>query len=100
MRLDEILLEPVISEKSLAKALQHQYVFKVNKHASKRQIAKAAKKIFGVDVLKTLVVSRAGENKVKGGKRLKVKKSKTKRATILVKPDQRIDLFETVKEES
>lgn len=99
MRLDEILLKPIISEKSLVKAREQRYVFSVNKKANKKQIAAAAKKIFGVDVLQVLVENLSGENKFKGGKRFKIKKPKVKRATLLVKPDQKIDLFETIKEE-
>lgn len=99
MRLDEILLKPIISEKSLAKAREQRYVFSVNKNANKKQVAAAAKKIFGVEVLQVLIKNIAGENKLKGGKRFRVRKPAVKYATLLVKPDQKIDLFETIKEE-
>ncbi|KKS43912.1 MAG: 50S ribosomal protein L23 [candidate division CPR1 bacterium GW2011_GWA2_42_17] len=100
MRLDEILLKPIISEKSLIKAREQRYVFTVAKNANKKQVADAAKKIFGVDVLQVLIENLPAENKFKGGKRFKIKKPSVKRATLLVKPGQKIDLFETIKEEN
>jgi len=100
MRLDEILLKPIISEKTLIKARERRYVFAVSKNANKKQIALAAKKIFEVDVLQVLIENLPGENKFRGGKRFKIKKPEQKRATLLVKPGQKIDLFETIKEEN
>lgn len=100
MRLDEILLKPIISEKSLVKAREQRYVFNVNKNANKKQIAQAAKKIFAVDVLQVLIENLPSENKFKTGKRFKIKKPGSKRATLLVKQGQKIYLFETIKEEN
>ena len=51
MRPEEIIIAPVITEKSNDELQAGKYTFKVNKNATKVEIAKAVEKLFEVKVL-------------------------------------------------
>ena len=48
----DIIIKPVITEKSMAGAVDKKYTFKVAKTAGKIEIAKAVEEIFGVSVMR------------------------------------------------
>ena len=60
---EEIILAPVITEKSNDSMQEGKYTFKVNKNATKVEIANAAQKLFGVKVLKVNTISVKGKSK-------------------------------------
>ncbi len=63
----EIILKPVITEKSMTGvATEKKYTFKVAKNANKIQIAKAVEEIFGVKVSKVNTVSVRGRLRRQG----------------------------------
>lgn len=71
---DDIIIEPVITEKALSlRDTQNKYIFVVHKDANKRQIKEAVEKIFKVKVKKvnTMVVKpipkRGLRNRLKTG---------------------------------
>ena len=53
----DIILKPVISEKSMDLAGDKRYTFKVAKDATKPEIAKAVEELFGVKVAKVNTIS-------------------------------------------
>ena len=63
MKPEEIIIAPVVTEKSNDELQQGKYTFKVNKKATKVEIAKAVEKLFGVKVLKVNTVSVKGKEK-------------------------------------
>ncbi len=62
----DIILKPVISEKSMAGIADKKYTFKVAKTANKIEIAKAVEEIFGVKVAKVNTVSVKGHLRRQG----------------------------------
>lgn len=73
MRLQDIIIKPVITEKALGGNAQGVYVFKVNSAASKLQVKMAVEKLFNVEVAGvTSLISKGKSRRV--GKKLKVKK--------------------------
>ena len=60
---EEIIVRPVITEKSNDEMQSGKYTFEVNKKATKVEIAKAVEKLFGVKVLKVNTVSVKGKEK-------------------------------------
>lgn len=63
-RLFQIILAPVISEKSTdAAEKNNQYVFKVERTANKLEIKQALEEIFKVNVLAVNVINRKGKEK-------------------------------------
>ena len=63
MLAEEIIIAPIITEKSNDEMQQGKYTFKVNKNATKVEIANAVEKLFEVKVLKVNTISVKGKKK-------------------------------------
>lgn len=66
MRAEEVIIAPIVTEKSSAGLQDGKYTFEVNKKATKIEIANAVEKIFGVKVLKVNTISVKGKEKRMG----------------------------------
>jgi len=53
----DVILRPIITEKSLAGTAEKKYTFEVAKDAGKIEIAAAVEKLFGVEVLKVNTIN-------------------------------------------
>ena len=87
----EVLLAPVVSEKSYGLLDENKYTFIVAPDANKTEIKIAVEKVFGVKVLSVNTLNREGKRK-----RTKVgfgKRNDTKRAIVHVAAGDRIDIF-------
>ena len=60
---EEIIIAPIITEKSNDLMQEGKYTFKVNKNATKVEIANAVEKLFEVKVLKVSTISVKGKSK-------------------------------------
>ena len=83
MEARDILIRPMITEKTTELMAEGKYVFKVAKNANKIEIAKAVKEIFNVKVEKVNTVNVKGKTKRIGrtsGKRADYKKAIVKLA--------------------
>ena len=90
----DIIIAPVVSEKSYALIEQGVYTFKVDPKASKPEIRDAVESIWGVEVLKVNTLNRNGKrkrNRRTGGFGTK---SGQKRALVTLAEGDSIDLFE------
>lgn len=92
--MNDILIKPLITEKSMQDAAAGRFTFVVNIDVNKDQIAKAVRKAFSVDVVSVKTTTTKGTNKRAGRKRLVTKTSSWKKAIIQLKPGQKIDLFD------
>ncbi len=63
MKPEEIIIAPVVTEKSNDELQQGKYTFKVNKKATKVEIANAVEKLFEVKVLKVNTMNVNGKKK-------------------------------------
>ena len=63
MRPEDIIIKPVVTEKSNDGLQAGKYTFRVNKKATKVDIAKAVEKLFDVKVLKVNTVTVKGKEK-------------------------------------
>ena len=87
----DVLIAPVVSEKSYGLLDQNKYTFIVAPTANKTEIKIAVEKIFGVRVLKVNTMNREGKRKLT---RLGIgKRSDTKRAIVQIAAGERIDIF-------
>ena len=59
----DIIIKPIITEKSMDALQQNKYTFKVAKNANKIQIAKAVEELFGVDVASVNTMNVRGRQK-------------------------------------
>lgn len=60
MKAQDIVIRPIITEKSMAGNAEKKYTFEVCKDANKIEIAKAVEELFGVKVQKVNVVNVKG----------------------------------------
>ena len=60
---EDIIIKPIITEKSNDGLQEGKYTFKVNRKATKVDIAKAVEKLFGVKVLKVNTINVNGKEK-------------------------------------
>lgn len=89
----DIIIKPVITEKSMAGAVDKKYTFKVAKTAGKIEIAKAVEEIFGVSVKKVNTINVRGQYRRQGrtgdihrlGKRLSLLLQKIARQSSFLK---------------
>ena len=91
----DIIIAPVISEKSYDQLEENVYVFKVNTSASKPEIRRAVETIFEVTVTKVNTLHRKG--KVRRNRRSNTvgKRADTKRAIVTLAEGDSIKIFET-----
>ena len=79
---EDIIIEPIITEKSNDGLQEGKYTFKVNKKATKIDIAKAVEKLFEVKVLKVNTMTVKGKEKIVG--RSVGKTSDLKKAIVMI----------------
>jgi large subunit ribosomal protein L23 len=94
MEARDIILAPMITEKSMAGTLHSQYAFEVHPRATKTQIRHAVEEIFKVDVLKINTINVGGKLKhfARRGMRTSGKQSDWKKAIVTIKAGQKIEL--------
>jgi len=88
----DVIIAPVISEKSYGLLEERQYTFLVRPDANKTQIKIAVQQIFDVQVASVNTLNREGKRK--RSRRGFGKRKDTKRAVVTVTPESRtIDVF-------
>jgi large subunit ribosomal protein L23 len=90
----DVIIEPIVSEKSYALLERNVYTFRVHPNATKPQIHDAVERAFSVRVLKVNTLNRKGKRKRNRRSFTFGKRADTKRAIVTLHPDDRIDLFE------
>ena len=88
------IIKPIITEKSMALANNGRYTFAVNKYSDKLAIKRAVEKTFNVNVVSIITTLVKGKTKRIGMKRTEKVEPSWKKAVVLVKSGQKIDLFE------
>ena len=90
----DVILKPVVTEKSMSMMDQKRYVFLVHPEANKIQIKEAVEKMFdGVKVDSVNTVRRKGKPKRRG--QIWGKTARTKRAVVTLKESSKeIELFQ------
>ncbi len=91
----DIVIRPVVSEKSYALLDNGVYTFVVDPRASKIEIRDAVESIFNVRVEKVNTLNRKGKRKRNRRQPTFGTRADTKRAIVTLAPGARIDLFET-----
>ena len=87
----DILLAPVVSEKTYSLLDENKYTFLVHPDANKTEIKIAVENIFGVKVTAVNTMNRKG--KVRRTRNGVGKRKDTKRAIVSLAAGQRIDIF-------
>jgi large subunit ribosomal protein L23 len=88
----QVILEPVVSEKSYALMADGKYTFRVDDRAHKTQIRHAVEEIFDVDVVEVRTIKMRAKPKRRG---LHSGYTRSwKKAIVQLAPGDRIELFE------
>lgn len=88
----DVILAPVVSEKSYSLLDDNAYTFVVHRKANKVEIKQAVEKIWGVRVLAVNTLNRKG--KTKRFRYTQGRRPDTKRAVVKLAQGDRIDIFE------
>ena len=90
----DIIIEPIVSEKSYALLEHNVYTFRVHPDASKPEIGDAIRSIFNVKVLSVNTLNRKGKRKRNRRNGTFGSRPDTKRAIVTLAEGDSIDLFE------
>ena len=91
---EQVLLRPVVSEKSYALMEGGTYVFVVAPDATRIEIRSAVEEVFGVRVSKVNTLNRKGKRRRNRRRNTFGQRADTKRALVTLHAGDRIDLFE------
>jgi large subunit ribosomal protein L23 len=90
----DVLLRPIITERSTLLNAEGRYTFEVHREANKIQIRDAVQRIFKVNVMAVNVITMPSKMK-RVGKKV-VPTQPWRKAIVTLKPGQRIEMFEGV----
>ena len=91
----DVIIKPVISEKSMEGASERRYTFIVHKSANKTEISQAIETVFGVKVANVNTMNRMGKIKRQG--RTEGRRAGVKIAIVTLKPDSKgIEFFDSM----
>jgi large subunit ribosomal protein L23 len=88
----EVLISPVVSEKSYHQITENRYTFKVHKDAHKTQVRHAVEELFDVKVTRVNIVKMPAKPKRRG--MIKGTRPGWKKAIVEVRAGDKIDIFE------
>jgi len=91
-----VLIAPVVTEKSASAQGAGKYTFRIHGQATKTEVAKAIAKAYGVDVVSVNIIPVRKKERLVGRGRSITKRPASKRAVVTVKAKQSID-FNKVK---
>ncbi len=94
MDINDVIIAPIISEKSMEGASKGKFTFRVASKAHKGLIKKAIEDKFKVNVLKISTSIVKGKTSRSGTKRIEVVRSPWKKAVATLKTGQKISLFD------
>jgi large subunit ribosomal protein L23 len=91
----DVIIRPVVSEKSYALLDEGAYTFEIHRDANKIQVRQAIETLFGVKVVKVNTLNRKGKRKRNRRTATFGRRPDTKRAVVTLVEGDSIDLFES-----
>ena len=89
----DIIIKPIITEKSMQDAQERKYTFKVAKDANKIEIKNAAEQLFGIEVAKVNTMPVRGQLRRQG--MAQGRTASWKKAIVTITPDSKtIEFFD------
>ncbi len=99
MKLSEVLIKPIITEKATAQQEKlRRYAFKVSRKANKLEIKKAVEEFYGVSVVDVNTAVVPGKNKTRYTKKgfVQGQKPAFKKAMVTIAENETIDLYSNI----
>ncbi len=97
MDITQVIKKPIITEKSARGETINKFTFVVDRNATKIDIKRAIKEIYGVKVLKVNSTKVLEKGRIVGGKKYMKKRPEGKKVTITIEKGKKFD-FTKVKE--
>ena len=91
MKAIDIIIKPIITEKTTVGTELNRYTFQVDRKADKQQIRRAIEELYGVRVLKVNTQNRKGQ--LRRNKHGYWQSRSIKQAVVKIHEEDRIDLF-------
>jgi large subunit ribosomal protein L23 len=88
----QVLIAPVVSEKSYSMIVENRYTFKVHKDAHKTQVRQAVEELFEVKVVRVNLIKMPAKPKRRG--LIKGTRPGWKKAIVELKAGDKIEIFE------
>lgn len=95
MDIKDVLKRPVVTEKTSQKMAEGKYTFQVDRRATKKEVALAVEKAFGVHVQGAWTIMVRGKKKRMLKAKKEIQKPDRKKAIVELREGEKIDLFET-----
>ena len=89
-----IIISPIITEKSMKAAEGGKYSFLVSRFSSKTDIKQAVARMFKVNIVNVRTIIIKGKRKRSGARRVEINDSEMKKAIVKLKKGDKISLFE------
>lgn len=92
MKVDTVIIRPILTEKATNKSAKKTYMFEVHQDATKPQIRRALEKLYGVSIGEVNVVNRIGKTR-RVGRKMKTKQLPARKLAYVLVTGGSIDLF-------
>ncbi len=92
MNLSQILIKPVLTEKSVHQEVKNKYTFVVNQEATKVDVKNAFRTLYGVEVAQVNILYTLPKSRMGRGRKPMEKRHLTRKAIITLKAGQKLDL--------
>lgn len=92
MKIHDIILKPILTEKASQMTQSNVYSFEVNNKANKNQVSDFLEKLFKVKVAEVRMIKRKGKVK-KAGQKMKEKKMPDRKIAYVTLKSGKIDIF-------
>lgn len=92
MNLSQILIQPVLTEKSVNQENTGKYTFSVNQNATKVDVKNAIRELYGVNVVKVNMLYGLPKFRMGKGRKPMEKRETTRRAIITLKKGEKIEV--------
>jgi large subunit ribosomal protein L23 len=94
----QVILGPIVTEKTSAFSDQSKYTFRVRKNATKVDIKNAVKTLYGVDVMKVAVIPIVKKVRIGRGRAELTKRKAGKKVIVTLKDKKTLDVAHLAKE--
>jgi len=95
MNIADVIIKPIVSEKSYAESSKDKYTFKVSSGANKTDVKNAVEKLFNVKVVEVYTAN-ITKSKTRNRRYTRTKFDKSyKKARVRLEKGQKIDIFES-----
>ena len=92
MKIEQILIKPLLTEKGTTLANRNVYLFEVNRKANKHMVKETLEKLYKVKVSNVKIMIRKGKKK-RVGRKMTVKNLANRKIAFIKLSDGKIDLF-------